>query len=154
MLEIIVVCGVILFWLIIQSKVTQGYIHLEDDLGFGPQTWNMPRDFMLQWEGQKGWKRVCPDDSVRLMDAVRGRQFPLSLQFAGHQITIVVDFSINGVPGYIRSVRGVEHNKQHAAIDLGHGFFGVRDVGFALDSDLNPSHSMGNVGARQGGGDP
>jgi len=104
--EIVSVYCMIAFLLVTQSKINQINVHLEDNLGIAPEDRSIPRDFVLKFKGQRGWKGVSLYSVNKFLDAVRGRQFPLSLKVAGHQVTIIVDCCVDGVSSSVRKFRG------------------------------------------------
>ena len=148
MLEIIIPGCLIALWFVVQSKVTKFNVHMKDDFGL-----DIPNDFIVQFKRKKSGKRICPDDFASFIDAVRGRQFPLSLQMAGHQITVVIDFCVNGVPSHIRPVCGMEGRNRNSAIDFGSGPLGVQRVSLSHKSNLNPADAMSDISSKKSGGD-
>jgi hypothetical protein len=104
---------------------------------------------VLQWKRQKGRKGSFSNDLGGFIDAMRGRQFPLSLQIAGHQITVVIDCCVNGVPNYIGPIGKVVADEPNPTIKFGSGFLDVERVGVAHQSDLDVTKFVGEENAQQ-----
>jgi len=135
MLEIVIVCGFVVLWLVFKSQVVKINVHLDDDLGFTPDVSDIPSDFVIQFQWKKGRKRISSNDFARWKKALCGRQFPLSLQIAGSQITVIVDFCVDGVPSYVRS--GMGCSDRNATVNTGSRFLDAESVGIPHQGDLD-----------------
>ena len=92
------ISSLVLLLFVMKSQIDQINIHLEDDLGLGPRIRAMIPKIALQLDWEKGRKGVGANDILAIKEAIRGRQFPIAIQFGGHKATIVVDCCFDGVP--------------------------------------------------------
>jgi hypothetical protein len=97
--------GVILFLSTIQAGIEQVYINFEDDFGLSPSIRSMMPKVVLTLQRQKGRKRISADGLCRFKESIRGRQFPIAIQFGCHDATVIVDCCFDGVPKLV-SLRG------------------------------------------------
>ena len=141
-LEVINIACMILAWLIVHPKIDKFNIYLEDECGLGPQCAKYSDDFSLELKRKKRGKRISADGIGLFIDSLRGRQLPLSLYIAGHQVTVIVYFCVNGRPGDMQSSFGSTNFNLHPAPDFRGGFLDVEGMGVAHERNLNPAESM------------
>lgn len=108
---IILVGGGILLLSTLYPTIDQINVHLEDDLGLGPDIGAMIPKLVIQFQWQNGRKRIGSDDLTRIEKVVRGRQFPITLQLGRHKATVVVDCCFDGVPKLISDVERADPKK-------------------------------------------
>jgi hypothetical protein len=115
---VVLVSSLILLFFISKAQVNQIKVHLQDDFGLGPDIVAMIPEVMVQFEWKKGRKRIGSDGLARIKEAVRGRQFPISLQLGCHKATIVVDCCLDGVPKLMADGLGFDSNKFNPSADF------------------------------------
>ena len=116
---IIFVSSLIPLFFVFKTQVGQINVHLEEDSRAGSNILSMAPKIVIYLNWQRAGKRVFTDDSVRIKNAIGRRQFPVAFQFGGDEVTVVVDYHLDGIRNLISDVMSGRRYKFHSSANSG-----------------------------------
>lgn len=103
---VVFISNVVLLFFIVKTQVDQINVRLEDDLGLGKSIVGMIPEIMISLNWKRDGKRIFADNFNYIEKAIRGRQFPIALQFGSHKATVVIDCCFDGKPTLMGREKG------------------------------------------------